>query len=157
MGVAVSNTVSLCSGSTATLTASGATSYTWSTTQTGTSIAVTPTVTTTYTVTGTDVNACTNMSTVTQTVTNCSTGIEQLASNVEANIYPNPNNGNFIIELNSSTNKTVQIYDVNGKLILSQPINGKTTIDAGNLNEGIYNLSIISNEGVVNKRLVIVK
>jgi hypothetical protein len=48
------------------------------------------------------------------------------------------------------------VYDVNGKLVLSQIINGKTTIDASSLNEGVYNIIIISNEGVVNKRLVIV-
>jgi hypothetical protein len=49
----------------------------------------------------------------------------------------------------------MQVYDVNGKLVLSQTINGKTTIDASNLSEGVYNLSIISSEGVVNKKLVI--
>jgi len=51
----------------------------------------------------------------------------------------------------------MQIYDVNGKLVLSQPISGKTNIDASFLNEGVYNISIICNEGVVNKRLVIVR
>ncbi len=49
------------------------------------------------------------------------------------------------------------MYDVNGKLVLNQIINGKTTIDAGSLNEGVYNISIISNEGIVNKRVMIVK
>jgi hypothetical protein len=49
------------------------------------------------------------------------------------------------------------MYDVNGKLVLSQTINGKTSIDASNLNEGVYNINIISNEGVVNKRMVIVR
>jgi sugar lactone lactonase YvrE len=71
-------------------------------------------------------------------------------------IYPNPNNGNFIIETNSTANQTIQLYDVNGKMVLNQIINGKaTTIDATGLNEGVYNISIINNEGVVNKRIVI--
>ncbi|MHB8259379.1 MAG: T9SS type A sorting domain-containing protein [Bacteroidia bacterium] len=56
--VATSPTV--CTGSTATLTASGASTYTWSTSATTTSISVSPTVTTAYTVTGTDVNGCSN-------------------------------------------------------------------------------------------------
>ena len=51
----------------------------------------------------------------------------------------------------------MQVYDVNGKLVLNQTITGKTHIDAGTLNEGVYNISLISDEGVVNKRLVIVK
>jgi hypothetical protein len=51
----------------------------------------------------------------------------------------------------------VQVYDVNGKLVLNQTINGKTSIDASSLNEGVYNISLQSNEGVVNKKLVIVR
>jgi len=86
------------------------------------------------------------------------TGIQQLAGNNEqVNIYPNPNNGSFVIEPSSNTKQTLLVYDVNGKQVLSQTINGKTSIDASNLNEGVYNINIISNEGVINKRLVIVK
>jgi hypothetical protein len=51
----------------------------------------------------------------------------------------------------------MQVYDVNGKLVLNQTISGKTTIDASSLNEGVYNISLLSNEGVINKRLVIVR
>jgi len=72
-------------------------------------------------------------------------------------LYPNPNNGNFVMEPNSNTKQTMQVYDVNGKLVLSQIINGKATIDASILNEGVYNISIIIDEGVINKRLVIVR
>ena len=86
------------------------------------------------------------------------TGINMIASrNDELNIYPNPNNGSFVIETNNTTTKTLQVYDVNGKLVLTQTINGKTTVDASSLNEGVYNISLLSNEGVVNKRLVIVR
>jgi len=89
---------------------------------------------------------------------NCSAeGIEQYNTSNEITLFPNPNNGNFIIEANVTTKQTAQVYDVNGRLVLSQSILGKTSIDASNLNEGIYNLSIISNEGVENKRVVIVK
>jgi len=84
-------------------------------------------------------------------------GIEQIANNNELSIYPNPNNGSFAIEASSATKQIMQVYDVNGKLVLSQIINGKTNIDAGSLNEGVYNISLQSSEGVVNKRLVIVR
>lgn len=53
---------------TATLTASGAQTYTWSTMATTSSIALSPTVTTTYTVAGTDVNNCINTSSTSITV-----------------------------------------------------------------------------------------
>ncbi|HEX7413820.1 MAG TPA: T9SS type A sorting domain-containing protein [Bacteroidia bacterium] len=78
-------------------------------------------------------------------------------SNEQINIYPNPNNGSFVIEPNINTKQTMHVYDVNGKMVLSQIINGKTTIDASSLNEGVYNISLQSNEGIINKRLVIVR
>jgi type IX secretion system substrate protein/NHL repeat-containing protein len=91
--------------------------------------------------------------------TNSMAGIEQFtSSNEQVNIYPNPNNGSFVIEpKNTLYNIHYTMYDVNGKLVLSQTINGKTSIDASALNEGVYNISLQSNEGVVNKRLVIVR
>jgi gliding motility-associated-like protein len=61
--IIVPNSV-LCIGNTATLTASGALSYTWNTSATGANIIQSPTVTTNYTVTGTDSNSCVNTATV---------------------------------------------------------------------------------------------
>ncbi len=87
-----------------------------------------------------------------------SVGIKQLSvNNSQVSVYPNPNNGSFIIETNTTEKQTIALYDVNGKLVLSQNLNSKTSIDASGLNEGVYNLSIVSSEGVINKRLVIVK
>jgi hypothetical protein len=62
---AVSSPTSICSGSSATLTGSGATTYSWTPgTLTGTSVVVSPTVNTTYTVIGADAAGCTNSNTV---------------------------------------------------------------------------------------------
>ena len=86
------------------------------------------------------------------------TYIKQMATTRnQVSIYPNPSNGSFIIELNSTTKQTLQIFDVNGKLVLSQIINGKTSINASSLNEGVYNLTLIEDNGIINKRLVIVR
>ena len=57
----------ICSGSTATLTATGATSYSW-TNSVQNGVAFTPIATTTYTVTGTDANGCTGTDAVTVTL-----------------------------------------------------------------------------------------
>ena len=66
---ALSSPTSICVGSSATLTASGATSYTWNPGGLNTaSIAVNPTVTTTYTVTGTTTLVCSGTKTVTLVV-----------------------------------------------------------------------------------------
>jgi gliding motility-associated-like protein len=53
-------TTAICAGNTATLTASGANTYTWNTSATTISISPSPIVTTNYTVSGTDGNNCTN-------------------------------------------------------------------------------------------------
>ena len=52
------NSPGICIGDTATLTASGASTYLWSNAATNNPTMVTPIVTTTYTVTGTDINNC---------------------------------------------------------------------------------------------------
>ncbi|HTA63476.1 MAG TPA: T9SS type A sorting domain-containing protein, partial [Bacteroidia bacterium] len=81
------------------------------------------------------------------------TRINQITDiNNKVNIYPNPINNNFTIETNNTDKQTLQIFDVNGKLVLTQTINGKTNIDASNLAEGVYNLSLINPSAVVNKR-----
>ena len=150
----------ICAGSSTTIIASGATTYTWSNTNTtGTSISPSPIVTTQYTITGTNANGCTNKDTLTVVVQNCTTGIEQVSGiNNQVIVYPNPNNGIFVIESSSTMSDARYIlFDINGREVLRQTINGKATIDASSLINGVYNISIISNEGTVNKRVVITR
>ena len=73
-------------------------------------------------------------------------------------IYPNPSNGNFSIETDKLEKQTLQVFDVNGKMVLNQVIqNGKTNIEASTLAEGVYSINIIHNNGIERRRLVIVK
>ena len=65
--------VSICSGNSATLTATGGSTYSWAppgglSATTGASVTANPTITTTYTVTGTNAGGCTNSASVTVTV-----------------------------------------------------------------------------------------
>jgi hypothetical protein len=84
-------------------------------------------------------------------------GIEKEENSSFITIYPNPSNGNFVLETSIVGKQTLQVFDVNGKLVLLQSIDGKTNVDVSNLNEGIYNLSLMSNNAVLNKRFVIVR
>jgi len=91
-------------------------------------------------------------------VVNTTTGINQVASsNHPIKIYPTPAQNNFTIDVADNQKQTINVFDLNGNLVLSQTINGTTNIDASNFNAGIYNISIIGSTGVTNKRLVIVK
>ena len=68
--ITVSN-ATICSGSSATLTASGASTYSWNPgSVTGSSISISPSVSTTYTITGSN-GVCTNTSTSVVSVINC--------------------------------------------------------------------------------------
>ena len=58
------NSPTICVGNSTTLTAAGASTYTWNTAATTASIVQSPTVSTQYTVTGTDVNSCVNTATI---------------------------------------------------------------------------------------------
>jgi uncharacterized repeat protein (TIGR01451 family) len=85
------------------------------------------------------------------------TGLKKQTETV-MNLYPNPSNGNFTIELNTKEKQTLQVFDITGNVVLSQTIeNGKTIIDGSHLASGIYNINIKGNNSVANKKLVIVK
>lgn len=150
---AITSTSLICTGQTASLTAGGASTYTWNTAATTTVIAVSPTVTTSYTVTGAASNGCSNVATITQSVSAC-TGILS-ASNGQSsiNVYPNPSNGVFTIDLISASNVTV--VDVLSKVVYTEQLkDGKHNINLSNLKNGIYILKAESNGVVKTVRLV---
>jgi hypothetical protein len=58
---------------------------------------------------------------------------------------PNPSSGIFQLNFDTSLDNgaTYQVYDLNGKMILSNKINNvKETIDLSNFNKGIYQLKV---------------
>jgi hypothetical protein len=140
---ASSNTAFICVGSTATLTATGAITYVWNTTATTAVIAVSPTTTTSYTVTGTGANGCTANAVISQSVSTC-TGINSNFSNLSSNfiVYPNPSNGIFNLQLDTSTPlslTTIEVTDVLGRVILTDKVkSGNYELNLGNNVNGIY-------------------
>lgn len=150
----VSNSSVLCVGQSATLTASGAASYTWDSGSNTTEIAISPSITTSYTVNGTDSNGCANLATVTQNVSTCS-GIQSLIFNSEflISVYPNPSNGIYSIDLASASNIT--IADCLGKVVYITKLNdGKHGINLSNLDNGLYILKAESNGVTKTLRLI---
>ena len=137
----------LCSGQSATLTANGATNYTWMPSNaTGATIVVTPTTTITYSVMG--ASSCgTASATVTQNVSLC-TGIIETLTYSHVNLYPNPNFGIVTIELSSelTENVSIAIIDALGKIVISEKLTTKsTTINTSHLDNGVYFYKITSN------------
>lgn len=118
--VATASLYTICSGQqSSTLTASGASTYTWSpatglSATTGSTVTATPSVTTIYTATGTDANGCSATDTVIVNVTTCSTNPDCAlpttltipTSGATSSTFPIPNGsvvdvlGNFTINNN---------------------------------------------------------
>jgi hypothetical protein len=151
---AVSSASLICAGQSASLTASGANTYSWNTSATATVIAISPTVTTSYTVSGTALNGCKNNAIVTQAVSAC-TGIEVIKG-VEAvviNVYPNPSTGLFTIDLQNES--TIIVVDVLGKIVYQEELKeGKQTINLSHLNNGLYFLKARNNAQFNTVRLI---
>jgi hypothetical protein len=143
MVMATTNSTLLCTGQTASLTASGATSYTWNTSAISAVIAVSPTTTVTYTVNGTDANGCSNVATITQNVSAC-TSITTLLNDDAIKLYPNPNNGLFTIELTSLSKVTVT--NALGQIVISETFEaGNHNLDIINQSNGVYFVKVIEN------------
>ena len=70
-------------------------------------------------------------------------------------IYPNPNNGSFTIDVTGEFD--YQLFNTIGQLILSGKGNGKTRIDATDLNQGVYVLHLNQGQGHRIEKLVIEK
>jgi len=147
---AISGTSLLCQGQSATLTANGALSYTWSGGAASSTLAISPTITTTYSVTGTNTFGCTNTATVTQNVSAC-TGIALQSAHAGIEVYPNPSNGLLTLSLNSvNENCSVEIHNVLGMLITRQTLNSeKTIIDIQDHLPGIYIIRIKEGSNVL--------
>ena len=151
--IAISNNTLLCVGETASLTASGANTFTWSTTENTNSIVVTPTVTTSYSVTGIDNNGCSNSSTITQSVSLC-TGIAQLANESLVSVFPNPFL-NIITIKTSTTKNTIIIVDVLGKVVYEkQSLSNKIEMDLSYLNSGFYQLFVTGDHNSYSRKII---
>ncbi|HTA63003.1 MAG TPA: LamG-like jellyroll fold domain-containing protein, partial [Bacteroidia bacterium] len=150
-----SSTVSLCIGSSATLTASGtATTYTWSTTDIGATTVVSPTVNATYTVTGANGNNCQNTTVYTQTVsTTCGVGIAKYNNDATISVYPNPSTGVYNIVLDTETQLVVT--NALGQVLFTKTVKaGTETIDVQNEVGGVYFVKVIQHNNQQTIKLI---
>lgn len=132
----------------ATLTASGATTYSWNTGATTAAITVSPGVTTTYTVIGYNAQGCSNSSIITQSVATC-TGVDELNALNEISIFPNPSNGEFTVK---GVKGIVEIINSIGQTVYTSEINSDELKVTG-LASGIYYLRVVNTKG--SKKIII--
>jgi hypothetical protein len=137
----------ICRGESILLTANGANTYSWSPGGAlTTTINVTPTATTVYSVVGTNTaTGCYTSQSCTITVSLCT----ELSSNSEElndlMVMPNPNSGEFVVELSKGLIKNVTVYDLMGRQILQKVSdNDKVFIDITSFASGIYYVKVQS-------------
>lgn len=142
----VTGNSTVCPGQTLTLIASGAAGYFWNNGASTASTTVAPGGTTTYSVVGVSNAGCTYTLPVTVVVPNCVGIKSQTNALITIAIFPNPTNGEFTVELNNGLNKTFEMYDLTGRIVLkASSEKDKTILNINALANGIYYLKVQSN------------
>lgn len=144
--ISVSGNYTICPGVSASITATGANSYSWTNVSGSSSIVVNPSVPTTYTVTGTYTNTgCRSTKTVAVVPATCLSIKDGNNDQSFGKIYPNPFKNSFIVE--TKTPGTIYIYNQLGVLLTTiQTENGRQTIDAAGYARGVYALHFKTGE-----------
>lgn len=142
---ALSGNTLICQGQPVTLTAGGASTYTWTGGITTSTLLVTPTITTTYTLVGTNSVSCTNSITITQSVSLCTDVINNTLNESNVNIYPNPVNDELTVLVEQLHGPiSLQLINTLGEIIISETtITSTTKINTQQLSSGIYFLNVI--------------
>ena len=116
--LSISGTTTICNGLSTTLTASGATSYTWSNSQTTAGITVSPTVSTTYSVIGTS-NGCSASTSQLVTVNNCMPVVQGSIAPAQCGYINNLPGGKLKVNIvPGATSYIYNVYAVGGNTIL---------------------------------------
>ena len=147
----ISSSTLACNGDVISLTAFGATSYTWSTGGNGPVTIQSPSVSTTYSVVGANNNNCINSAVVTVSVNAC-TGLKNVSNNQQLLVYPNPSKG--MIHLQGSFSGELNLMNEFGQLIKTFKLdatNNEMLIDG--LSHGIY--FVLSKDKSIQQKIII--
>ena len=148
----------------------GATSWTWKySSSTGSGVTTNGNIVYTYPANGTyevifcatnPVGTCCDTTTI--SIVNIS--VQDFNLNENVSVYPNPvvDLLNVSIDLNNSTNTSIQLLNVIGEVVYNKNlgiVNGTTNeyINVANLNDGMYILRVQNDNGVATKKITVSK
>lgn len=165
----VSSHPSLCAGETATLYARGAKNISWSTGEHGSSISISPQVSSLYSVSGVNTAGCKTTEQIQQLVEDCklvesessqlTTALgNETISKTEITIFPNPNQGEFHVMLNTApSDSRISVSNSLGQLVYETWAESEvSTINISQLPSGVYFVRVSVNN-VIAKQDKIVK
>jgi hypothetical protein len=114
----------------------------------------------TYQLTLNDASGCST--TLTQIIAPATVGIDEVINTVVFRVYPNPNTGQFIVELNNLENDDyqIEIRNIIGQLVLTENVtelsgNFYKQIDLTSKETGVYFISLSNEEDKITKKLVV--
>jgi hypothetical protein len=130
------------------LSANGAVSYQWvspTSFQLGNPVTVSPNQSTSFTVTGTNQNGCSGTAVVALVVAEC-VGIKNVSTTAGGlKLYPNPNTGNFVIEVQNNKENTIEVSDLSGRVLLQNTTRDeKINVDLSQFANGVYYVKMTS-------------
>jgi len=138
----VASATTICAGENVSITVGSAVSYVWFNSNeimpqitTNSVHVVTPSLPTTYTVNGTSIEGCDASAVIAIMVQAC-TGIAE-NTNHELKVWPNPNNGQFNIHLNTTAHLEV-INQLGQVVLVSEIVAGDNAIQLSSLANGVY-------------------
>lgn len=157
--LATASSTLFCNGQSITFNGSGAVSYQWLTGSNiillGSPVNSNPMASGTYTLIGTNSDGCQGLASISFGVEECTSLNELSGGNSLVNVYPNPTNGLFTVSFPASYETSIRVYDVNGRIVVSETImDGKTTINLNEFSNGVYYLKARSQNFVETVKIV---
>lgn len=149
--VIVPNATVICSGNSVTLTANGASTYTWNTGSNNVTITDAPLTNMVYTLSGQTPAGCLGSHTLAIVVTPC-TNISETLNTVGVNLFPNPNQGFVTLQLpEENLFINYELYNTLGQIVQRKKITEKIVlIDLSKISSGVYYLKLLKDDGINN-------
>ena len=148
---ASASSTNICAGESVTLTGTGGSTYKW---VSPLSLVIanpaifTPANSAQYTLTGISAAGCEATVLIGVGVNAC-TGLNKINATNAIQVYPNPTNSEFTIELTNELVNQIEVTDIAGKVVMSKTVNGvKETVSLATLANGVYYVKVTSDSQV---------
>jgi hypothetical protein len=84
---------------------------------------------------------------------------QPIETTFDASLYPNPTPGAFTVQLNREVTGYAQVFDLQGRLVSSQSLNGtdRANFDLSSEVSGLYLVRIIDGDQIVTKKVTVGK
>lgn len=89
------------------------------------------------------------------TISDTALAINKITLQSEINIYPNPATSYIVIDSKNHTISSVELYNLLGEKVLGETKLSDNKLDISQLNKGVYILKVNSENGVINKRIIV--